>query len=109
MSWFDGVRHRFHVLFNPKRFENEIEEEMRFHEELDTTQQRDAYRARRRFGNRTYYKEETRRMTLLGSLDVLAQDARYAWRSITRTPTFTVTVALTLALGIGLNAAVFTL
>ncbi|HUF51431.1 MAG TPA: ADOP family duplicated permease [Longimicrobiales bacterium] len=109
MSWLDGVKHRVRTLFQSHSYEHDIDEEMRFHIELDAMHQKDAYRARRRFGNRTYYKEETRRMTWLGSLDVFQQDASYAWRAIARTPGFTVLVVLTLALGIGLNAAMFTL
>ena len=66
-------------------------------EDLDTMQQRDAQRARRRFGNRTYYKEETRRLTWLGSLDVLRQDVSYAWRSLSRTPGFAILLIVTLA------------
>jgi putative ABC transport system permease protein len=37
----------------------------------------------------------------------LIADARQAWRSLRRTPTFTVTAIVTLALGIGANAAIF--
>ncbi len=82
-----------------------MEEEIQFHLELDAMQQRDA----RRFGNRTYYKEETRRMTWLGVLDPLRQDLSYAWRSVVRTPGFTVLVVLTLSLGLGATAALFSL
>jgi putative ABC transport system permease protein len=109
MSWLDGLKHRIRVVFDSASYERELRDEMRLHEELDTVQQQDAYRARRRFGNRTYYQEETRRMTWLGSLDVLRQDLAYAWRSIRRTPGFAATVIITLALGIGLNATTFTL
>jgi putative ABC transport system permease protein len=109
MSWFDGLRHRVRALIDPERHERDFSEEMRHHLELDAMQQGDASRARKRFGNRTYYQEETRRMTWLGSLDVLRQDFGYAWRSIRRTPGFTVMVVVTLALGLGANAATFTL
>ncbi|MBC7788915.1 MAG: hypothetical protein H7Z74_03120, partial [Anaerolineae bacterium] len=92
MSWLHGLRHRMRTLFNSGAYDRELDEEMRFHVELDAMQQGDVNRAHRRFGNRTYYKEETRRMTWLGSLDVPRQDIAYAWRSITRTPGLTIAV-----------------
>ena len=107
MSWLDGVRYRLRAVVHPGTYDSELDDEMSLHEELDAQQQGDRRRARRRFGNRTYYKEEVRRMTWLGSLDVLRQDMTYAWRSISRTLGVTITIVLTLALGIGLNAATF--
>ena len=109
MSWIDGVRHRVRILLHPGAYERELRDEIHFHLELDEMQQRDPARARRRFGNRTYYQEEARRMTPLAWLDVLRQDIRYGWRSIRRSPGFTLMIVVTLALGLGVNAATFTL
>ena len=108
MSWIDGVRHRLRTLFHPSTYDHELNEEMELHLQLDAMQQGDQLRAVRRFGNRTYYKEEARQMTLLGTLDVLRQDLNYVWRTMTRSPGLTITIVITLALGIGVNAAVFT-
>ena len=107
MSWLDGLTHRLRILWDPGAYERELEEEMRFHLELDAMQQQDFDRARRRFGNRTYYREEARRMTWLGPLDVLRQDFGFAARMIIRSPGLTVLIVATLALGVGANAATF--
>jgi putative ABC transport system permease protein len=105
MSWVDGLAHRLRRLFQPNAFRRELDEEVQFHLELDALQQQDT----RHFGNRTYYKEETRRMTWLAGFDLLRQDLSYSWRSITRTPGFTALVIATLALGLGATSALFAL
>jgi putative ABC transport system permease protein len=109
MSWLDGMRHRVRTVLQPAAFEAELLEEMRAHQELDAEEQGGASQTGRRFGNETWYREETRRMTWLGTLDTWRQDASHAWRSITRTPGVTAVIVVTLALGIGVNAAMFTL
>src|SRR5688500_1210850 len=109
MSRLDGLRHRIWTLLHSRTHARELDEEMRFHLELDALHEHDTGIARRRFGNRTWYQEEARRMTWLRMLDFVRQDAGYAVRSIARTPGFAGLVAITLALGIGINTATFAL
>lgn len=108
MSWLDGVSHRLRAVLNPGKYERDLEEEMEHHLELEALHLGDSEGARRRFGDRDFYREETRRLTWLGVLDVLRQDARHAWGSVVRAPGATVMVVTMLALGIGANAAIFT-
>jgi len=52
-------------------------------------------------------KERVRWYRWGAQLDVLLQDLRYGWRSLTRQPGFTAIVVVTLAVGIGANTAVY--
>ena len=115
MSLLHAVRHRLAVLVRGDAYARELADEMHFHLALDAEQDernglsasaaREA--ARRRFGNVTYLREETRRQTSLSLLDDVGQDLRYAVRAFRRAPGFAVAAALTLALGIGATTTVF--
>ncbi|MGA8027169.1 MAG: ABC transporter permease, partial [Bryobacteraceae bacterium] len=54
-------------------------------------------------------KEECRDVRRVHWLEDLGQDARYAVRTLIKTPGFTVVAAMVLTLGIGANTAVFTI
>jgi putative ABC transport system permease protein len=64
-------------------------------------------RARREFGNTTFFAEKSREVWRWPSLDRFWQDVRFGWRMMWRNPGFTAVVVLTLALGIGVNTAIF--
>ncbi|MBK5294745.1 MAG: ABC transporter permease [Acidobacteriia bacterium] len=63
--------------------------------------------ARRQFGNPTRIQEQVRGIHLNPFLEYLAQDLRFALRSLRRQPVFSCTAIAAIALGMGASTAVF--
>src|SRR5262245_40875788 len=106
---------RLRSLLRRGRYEREMEEEMRFHLEMQVEQNLSSgmaaeearYAARRQFGNQTWLKEVSREMWSLRFIETLIQDLRFGARMLMTNPGFTLLAALTLALGIGSTTTIF--
>lgn len=115
MSILSDLLERARVLLFRAREERELDEEIRFHLDMEAEHQRgsgvDAAEARRRgmiaFGGAERIKEEVRDARGTRLLEESAGDVRWSVRTLRRSPRFSLVAIVTLALGIGGTTAVF--
>jgi putative ABC transport system permease protein len=106
---------RLLALVRRERLEQDLDEELRLHVELETQENLrrgmapdEARRAALlAFGGVDRVKEDVREAWGVRTLETLGQDVRYGLRTLLRDRAYAAAVLLTLALGIGANTAVF--
>ncbi len=115
MSYFGGLRARFHALTRRRASDDELGEEIGFHIDRETeknvAQGMSPAEARRvavaHFGGVQRVREEHRDVRRLQWVEDFVGDVHFALRAMRRTPALSGAAILTLGLGIGANVAIF--
>ena len=117
MTLFRRLRRRVRALAFRRDVERELADELQLHIELEQDKNErlgmSPDEARRAalvtFGGVERYKEEARDVRGVRILETIAQDLRFALRSMRKTPGFSAVVILTLGLGVGATSAIFSI
>lgn len=111
------LRQRFSRLFQRRRFEQELDSELRFHLDMRSEELRatglaadEARRqARLELGMQELHRDAARRAWGTERFDLLLQSLRLSWRSLWRTPGYTFTAAGVLTFPLALGVLLYAL
>ena len=117
MEFFRILASRCGAMFQRKKLDADLDEELQCHLELAIEEnmlrgmnEEEAYTAAlRKFGGVTQVKERYRARRGLPSFDEAWQDIRFAFRQLVSHPGFALTTILSLGLGIGATVSVFSI